>query len=177
MPSFACYGLARDLHSFPTRRSSDLAATLAQQIGGETGNPDALRALSDALAGLSLWLEPKDAAALVQTIVLLAGKTTDADTLRPLVRDRKSTRLNSSHLGISYAVVCLLRPRPRSPLFPYTTLFRSRRYPGATDRGRDRQSRCAARPVGRTGWPVVMVGAKGRRRPGANDRSARRQDH
>src|ERR1035441_10616363 len=32
--------------------------------------------------------------------------------------DRKSTRLNSSHLGISYAVT--------TTLFPYTTLFRSR---------------------------------------------------
>src|ERR1035438_5763556 len=38
--------------------------------------------------------------------------------------DRKSTRLNSSHLGISYAVFCF-RPRRFSPLFPYTTLFRS----------------------------------------------------
>src|SRR5438045_1286483 len=37
--------------------------------------------------------------------------------------DRKSTRLNSSHLGISYAVFCC-RP-PISSLFPYTTLFRS----------------------------------------------------
>src|SRR5262245_38261317 len=39
--------------------------------------------------------------------------------------DRKSTRLNSSHLGISYAVFC--RHPPRSTLFPYTTLFRSKR--------------------------------------------------
>src|ERR1035441_4357939 len=39
--------------------------------------------------------------------------------------DRKSTRLNSSHLGISYAVFCLMRSPPRSPFFPYTTLFRS----------------------------------------------------
>src|SRR5699024_3026650 len=63
--------------------------------------------------------------------------------------DRKSTRLNSSHVSISYAVFCLkkkknviyfyllsfllrlisfslfiLRP-PISTLFPYTTLFRS----------------------------------------------------
>src|SRR5476649_630189 len=71
--------------------------------------------------------------------------------------DRKSTRLNSSHTVISYAVVCLkknspprfrplqrlpasyppearpdrsawffllIRPPPRSTLFPYTTLFR-----------------------------------------------------
>src|SRR5262245_47232151 len=41
--------------------------------------------------------------------------------------DRKSTRLNSSHLGISYAVFCLSLPPPNSTLFPYTTLFRSRR--------------------------------------------------
>src|SRR5207253_1631368 len=37
--------------------------------------------------------------------------------------DRKSTRLNSSHVATSYAV--LIRPLPASPLFPYTTLFRS----------------------------------------------------
>src|SRR5205807_1917616 len=36
--------------------------------------------------------------------------------------DRKSTRLNSSHLVISYAILC---PPPASTLFPYTTLFRS----------------------------------------------------
>src|SRR5574342_160492 len=53
--------------------------------------------------------------------------------------DRKSTRLNSSHHRISYAVFCLkkkkkkfffffflmIRRPPRSTLFPYTTLFRS----------------------------------------------------
>src|ERR1035438_5878311 len=39
--------------------------------------------------------------------------------------DRKSTRLNSSHLGISYAVFCLSGRPARSTLFPYTTLFRS----------------------------------------------------
>src|SRR5690554_1708676 len=39
--------------------------------------------------------------------------------------DRKSTRLNSSHVRISYAVFCLIPRPPRSTLFPYTTLFRS----------------------------------------------------
>src|SRR5437762_1987226 len=39
--------------------------------------------------------------------------------------DRKSTRLNSSHRCISYAVFCLPSYPPRSPPFPYTTLFRS----------------------------------------------------
>src|SRR5690349_693795 len=42
-------------------------------------------------------------------------------------KDRKSTRLNSSHVEISYAVFCLkMYPSPAtSTLFPYTTLFRS----------------------------------------------------
>src|SRR5437867_3225842 len=39
--------------------------------------------------------------------------------------DRKSTRLNSSHRTISYAVFCLIPRPPTSTLFPYTTLFRS----------------------------------------------------
>src|SRR5260370_631049 len=69
--------------------------------------------------------------------------------------DRKSTRLNSSHTLISYAVFCfkkknhdhtliyhshiltslffflMIRRPPRSTLFPYTTLFRSRQTYGA----------------------------------------------
>src|SRR5690625_3720056 len=40
-------------------------------------------------------------------------------------KDRKSTRLNSSHVAISYAVFCLLLCTSSSTLFPYTTLFRS----------------------------------------------------
>src|SRR5438034_893080 len=44
---------------------------------------------------------------------------------RDAARDRKSTRLNSSHTVISYAVFCLRPLPPRSTLFPYTTLFRS----------------------------------------------------
>src|SRR6185503_8484495 len=73
--------------------------------------------------------------------------------------DRKSTRLNSSHGYISYAVFCLkkkkeetprvtvfflmIRRPPRSTLFPYTTLFRSR-YP------RQRRGKTAA--LRRNSW-------------------------
>src|SRR5690348_15203741 len=39
--------------------------------------------------------------------------------------DRKSTRLNSSHPSISYAVFCLNANALGHILFPYTTLFRS----------------------------------------------------
>src|SRR2546430_1398469 len=68
-----------------------------------------------------------------------------SNPLQKANRDRKSTRLNSSHSQISYAVFCLkkkkkkiynnilfyfffflmIRRPPRSTLFPYTTLFRS----------------------------------------------------
>src|SRR5437867_2494107 len=54
--------------------------------------------------------------------------TEQAETASTTTRsqeDRKSTRLNSSHRTISYAVFCLLRHPLRSTLFPYTTLFRS----------------------------------------------------
>src|SRR5262245_3949051 len=64
--------------------------------------------------------------------------------------DRKSTRLNSRHLGISYAV--LAWPPPRSPPFAYTTLFRSPRA-GAPARAapRSRPRRPGHRAGGRRG--------------------------
>src|SRR3712207_7062666 len=58
-----------------------------------------------------------------QTDVL--GRVADGDRVGRLVRDRKSTRLNSSHANISYAVFCLkkntsllpsIRSKPPSPL-------------------------------------------------------------
>src|SRR5258705_924317 len=39
-----------------------------------------------------------------------------ANTLPPPETDRKSTRLNSSHLGISYAVFCLEKKKPQKQL-------------------------------------------------------------
>src|SRR5947199_6662016 len=43
-------------------------------------------------------------------------------------RDRKSTRLNSSHLGISYAVFCLKKKKSRYTLTtPANTIGRERR--------------------------------------------------
>src|SRR5258705_9508459 len=40
------------------------------------------------------------------------AKNTD-DAIRGPARDRKSTRLNSSHLGISYAVFCLKKKKSK----------------------------------------------------------------
>src|SRR5256885_3915426 len=42
-----------------------------------------------------------------------SGRSTMAS---PSARDRKSTRLNSSHLVISYAVFCLIQKDPRTRL-------------------------------------------------------------
>src|SRR5438067_9539538 len=79
---FSSLSARRALHSFPTRRSSDLL-------------PVRLDAGGDPSDGVS----PEERVAV------------EADELRPSPlqprRDRKSTRLNSSHVSISYAVFCL----------------------------------------------------------------------
>src|SRR5262245_4375851 len=63
----------------------------------------------------------------------------------PAIEDRKSTRLNSSHLGISYAVFCPLPPS--STLFPYTTLFRSAASNGKSVAAPDRIARSTGNSV------------------------------
>src|SRR5947208_14159244 len=75
---FHCYGDHRDLHSFPTRRSSDLITRLAGELG-------------------KLETQAKSTGS--------AFSKFGADIVT--LKDRKSTRLNSSHQIISYAVFCL----------------------------------------------------------------------
>src|SRR5438552_15530479 len=85
---FQRYGLRRPLHSFPTRRSSDL-------VGGALLAALIAEARAHGLAEvLALTRKP--------AFFLKAGFV-------PAEReqDRKSTRLNSSHQIISYAVFCL----------------------------------------------------------------------
>src|SRR5690625_939535 len=60
--------------------------------------------------------------------------------------DRKSTRLNSSHVAISYAVFCSLPHPPQVTPCPYTTLFRSQRYTVRLSACR-RMSRCWLREL------------------------------
>src|SRR5262245_64414270 len=88
--------------SFPTRRSSDLATLrrsrahqnrrrvreLGRSVRG-TRQPPPGRHFQDRAAGVNAPAHP--------------GKPDDPD--------RKSTRLNSSHLGISYAVFCLKKKK------------------------------------------------------------------
>src|SRR5687768_9568135 len=85
-----------------------------------------------------------------------------------LVADRKSTRLNSSHGYISYAVVCV--PLTRAILMLYTTLFRSSASSSARPRCSTASS-CAAwtrpgcrRRPGRSSATSASAAARCRRR-------------
>src|SRR5207244_12039949 len=97
---------APHLPSFPTRRSSDLVSCEAQ-CGAKSRFPPESRSYVAALLrhrrNVTL-LSRQDRPRLDSD--LPASVHTDRDT--PLSsRDRKSTRLNSSHQIISYAVSCL----------------------------------------------------------------------
>src|SRR5205814_6532750 len=93
------------LASFPTRRSSDLAEQRAQAVGQRVEELEDVALRCRDVAGVPRQhvdddhregeAHPIACPALVR---LLRGGTEG---------DRKSTRLNSSHLGISYAVFCL----------------------------------------------------------------------
>src|SRR5205807_10096342 len=95
----------RDLHSFPTRRSSDLG-TLDILVGlgmlaipglGPMVGESTLKA---GLAGLGVDSAVGDVA---KALIHMGVPELEAKRYE----DRKSTRLNSSHLVISYAVFCL----------------------------------------------------------------------
>src|SRR2546426_6867248 len=49
------------------------------------------------------------------------GNATSAVLLNPTKVDRKSTRLNSSHLVISYAVFCLKKKKTITHVYMFTT--------------------------------------------------------
>src|SRR5690606_41798722 len=96
----------RALPPFPTRRSSDLAALGADApfLGGrDTGLASVRPKLCDLLPrqgvppALPSWEALADAFAW--------GRR--GGTFHDPAQDRKSTRLNSSHVKISYAVFCL----------------------------------------------------------------------
>src|SRR5206468_12509535 len=79
---------------FPTRRSSDLGGTVQAGLPGLHWPPGGGRLFATALAGCGLP-------------TLLPGRSTQSASFE----DRKSTRLNSSHDQISYAVFCLKKKK------------------------------------------------------------------
>src|SRR5207253_11241856 len=87
---FYDYGPPADLHSFPTRRSSDLPAM--KRIGMNTAASDVVIVM----IVNPISFEPLSAA---------------SNEIGFTIIDRKSTRLNSSHVAISYAAFCLKKKR------------------------------------------------------------------
>src|SRR5690349_23724529 len=76
---------------FPTRRSSDLGADVGRQR----------RDLDHRLR------------AVTSISMRMRGSASPAEIMVAAGRDRKSTRLNSSHVEISYAVFCLKKKKLR----------------------------------------------------------------
>src|SRR5699024_12628134 len=93
----------RDLHSFPTRRSSDLLQ-VAQQAHLATHFEDANYPLLQTEAALEQYLYAHTALNTIQHEALEHPAPIAVGCSKA---DRKSTRLNSSHVSISYAVFCL----------------------------------------------------------------------
>src|SRR5690606_42073933 len=84
------YGHHRAPHSFPTRRSSDLAMVNAAKKAGNIVQIGFQRRQNEAFKKAKQIIEEGQIGKIYQ-----------------IGADRKSTRLNSSHVKISYAVFCL----------------------------------------------------------------------
>src|SRR5439155_26542711 len=95
-------GANRDLPSFPTRRSSDL-----RLVGVRRPVDHVIATLRCALPGIVLAAGPPGGAVEERLRRNAADVRTAATEPQPIGEDRKSTRLNSSHVAISYAVFCL----------------------------------------------------------------------
>src|SRR5690606_41956651 len=103
----SCYAAIQHLHSFPTRRSSDLGyvglplarlfATKFPTVGFDINR----NRIAELRKGIDSTLEVENE--VLQSVLLTSNPT----FLTPSIdQDRKSTRLNSSHVKISYAVFC-----------------------------------------------------------------------
>src|SRR5690606_41689213 len=94
-------------HSCPTRRSSDLEAMRAEATRLLDLEADLRRAINaDAFVP---WYQPivdMSSGEVAGYEALLRWNHETRGTLAPADLDRKSTRLNSSHVKMSYAVIC-----------------------------------------------------------------------
>src|SRR5690606_41073481 len=97
---FPCPHAPPRLHSFPTRRSSDL-------VRAGHGRAHRHARLSARPPGTSEALAGPPGQGLHDVPPLGLEPRTCGLRVRCSAKDRKSTRLNSSHVKISYAVFCL----------------------------------------------------------------------
>src|SRR5690606_41671844 len=105
--SCACCCHLRDLHSFPTRRSSDLSkAHIIVEIIEYMANSVVIKTIIKKSTGNISIMSFDSGEGLTE-------KTSPFDTFVQIIegKDRKSTRLNSSHVKISYAVFCLKKKK------------------------------------------------------------------
>src|SRR5690606_39345820 len=90
-----------DLHSFPTRRSSDLASRVFTLFSLSDCAPAPCCITAPCVGSLIFYCQP----------ATLAGQHVPS-------LDRKSTRLNSSHVKISYAAFCLKKTNTKRRYAP-----------------------------------------------------------
>src|SRR5690606_40756071 len=101
--------LLHDVHlpSFPTRRSSDLPDIEINQTESGLKNTKNLTTRADKVIRHIFQWGPYPEADYGPDIDWSADPAGDIEWVASVYRDRKSTRLNSSHVKISYAVFCL----------------------------------------------------------------------
>src|SRR5205814_8706254 len=83
---------------FPYTTLFRSAGWLVDEMPAAEPEPDPMESLRDALArsrANQMWVPGEE----------------ETETVEASIADRKSTRLNSSHLGISYAVFCLKKKK------------------------------------------------------------------
>src|SRR5690606_41843795 len=90
------------LHSFPTRRSSDLVELIVNLCGTVDHNRNRSCPGVGTKIGNRLRESPTNHIRMQHSQLNISPFSSNPKSL-----DRKSTRLNSSHVKISYAVFCL----------------------------------------------------------------------
>src|SRR5207249_9767380 len=104
---FLSYAYHRNLTSFPTRRSSDLYLDTVNSKGNGSNiaNENYARELLELFTyGVDNGYDQNDITVMSRT---WTGWSVNIVDYTNEFKDRKSTRLNSSHVSISYAVFCL----------------------------------------------------------------------
>src|SRR5699024_11926728 len=103
----SCSGSLRDLYSFPTRRSSDLGEILLKDLSFSLPKGAKLAVIGANGSGKSTLM--RGLLGVIPTAFSAYGIL--GENFSEL--DRKSTRLNSSHVSISYAVFCLKKKKKK----------------------------------------------------------------